>query len=82
MNRRECLTGVLAVISGLLLTTSPAGAEEELCSLCGSAYPVRLLVLRPGEQDEGIRSEYEYVCPECEALLLLGEEPGFPLEEE
>jgi hypothetical protein len=57
------------------------GAEEEQCSLCGFPYPARLLALRAGEQDEGIRSDYEYFCPQCGALLLLGEEPGFPLEE-
>ncbi len=57
------------------------GAEEEVCSLCGYPYPAQLLTLRAGEQDEGIRSEYEYVCPACGALLLRGEEPGFPLEE-
>ncbi len=58
-----------------------AGTEDVVC-LCGYAYPAWLLALRAGDEAEGVRSEYEYVCPKCGALLLSSQEPGFPLEEE
>jgi hypothetical protein len=42
---------------------------------------VGILSRQAGDQDEGVRSEYEDACPECGRLLTLGEEPGFPLDE-
>ena len=76
---QEDIEGTMRSLGGRHFGVDAGG---KICSLCGQPYPARTLTLRDGDEAEGVRSEYEEICPECGRLLALGEEPAFPLDEE
>ena len=70
------------MLEDIVVVTRHPGSATALCTLCGVPYPDRLL--RPGEgyADAGARSAFADVCPECDQLLRLGDDPAIPLTAE
>jgi len=58
------------------------GSATALCTVCGVPYPDHLLQPMEGYPGAGIRSAFIDVCPECDRLFRLGDDPLIPLAAE
>lgn len=67
------------MMEDIVLMRRHLGSATALCTLCGSPYPDRLLQPREGVRSIGNRSAFADICPECDRLLHLGDDPAVPL---
>jgi hypothetical protein len=72
---------VTTMLEDIVVMERSIRKELGTCTLCGYAYPARVLRLGEGDPDAGVRSEYAQVCPACERVLRKGDVPTLPLDE-
>lgn len=70
------------MLEDIVVVSSRLGSATALCTACGMPYPGRLLLPMEGYAGAGTRSAFAAVCPECDHLLRLGDDPAVPLTAE